>query len=96
MAREYLQPVIDYIGTLLNAARADLKAADPADVGMSGIPITAWRGAYLEGCRDMASGVLSRLPEGIREQAIAEVKAALSKATPSDASQADSNTMSGE
>lgn len=61
------EPVAAYIGELYAAALHDLETANPSDVGLNGVPIRAWREAYLEGCKDMAEGIVTRIPEQHRE-----------------------------
>lgn len=70
------EEILSYVGTLVGAAKKDLDAANPADVGLHGIPIKQWRAAYYEGCKDMADGIVTRIPEGERDEAIAAIKAA--------------------
>lgn len=50
------------MGELYGAAAKDVEAADPADVGLNGMPVRGWREAYLEGCKDMADRVGSQFP----------------------------------
>ena len=56
-AEAAVDEIAAYIGRLYAAAKHDAETCDPSDVGMDGIPIVAWRRAYLEGCKDMAEGV---------------------------------------
>lgn len=64
---EVAQPaIIEYLGNLYGAAKHDWETANPADVGLHGIPVKAWRDAYLEGIKNSASGVVSKFPA--REQ----------------------------
>lgn len=67
-------PIIQYIGELWAAATHDHETADPADVGMGGVPIKAWRNAYREGVKDMAEGIVSRLPKDQQETTIAAIR----------------------
>ena len=62
------EKIAEYVGELTAAAKHDWKTANPSDVGMNGVPIVGWRDAYHEGCRDMANGVFTRVPEEIRER----------------------------
>jgi hypothetical protein len=62
-----LDKIADYMGELCGAARRDLDAADPRDVGLNGMPVKQWRAAYLEGCQDMANGIASKLPKECQE-----------------------------
>lgn len=55
--------VAQYIGNLYGAAWHDAETANPSDVTFDGTAVSAWRRAYLEGCKDMANGVAARLPE---------------------------------
>lgn len=64
--REMFLSIAAYTGELTAAATHDLQAADPSDVGMNGVSIVEWRKAYLEGCRDMANGVYSRVDEKMK------------------------------
>lgn len=61
--------IITYLSELCAVADHDRDEADPSWVGANGVPIRIWRGAYLEGCKDAASGVAARLPEGMRDEA---------------------------
>lgn len=54
---ELLEKVADGIGELYAAARSDWAAANPEHIGLFGENIKTWRGAYLEGCKDMAEKV---------------------------------------
>ncbi len=67
MTADELAVVAKYVGELWAAAKHDLETATPADVGLNGISIVGWRRAYLEGCKDMAEGIATRLPEAVRE-----------------------------
>lgn len=60
--------VAEKMGTLAGAARADWANADPADVGVHGVPVKQWRDAYFVGCKDMAEAVAAALPEAERER----------------------------
>lgn len=63
-----LEEVASYIGSLYAAAKHDLESASPGDVGLDGVSIVGWRQGYLEGCKDMAEGIITRLPESERER----------------------------
>lgn len=63
------EKIAEFLGELCGAAKHDLDTADPAAVGMDGTPVRGWRAAYYEGCTDMASGALSRVPEEHQEAA---------------------------
>lgn len=71
------QEIAAYMGLLVGAALHDRDIAEPADIGLYGMPIKQWRDAYLEGCKDMATGVTARVPEAIREDFKAAVLAAV-------------------
>jgi hypothetical protein len=71
--------IAEYMGELCGAARHDWTIADPSDVGLNGVPIKGWRAAYFEGCKDMAEGIASRLPEELRETVKEVVQAAFHK-----------------
>lgn len=60
--------IAHYIGELCAAAHHDHVNADRSDVGLNGVHIASWRQAYFEGCKDMADGILSRVPEAQREE----------------------------
>lgn len=64
--REMFSSIAAYTGELTAAAKHDLQSADPADVGMNGVSIVEWCKAYLEGCRDMANGVYTRVDEKMK------------------------------
>lgn len=74
------EDVLSYIGELCGSAWKDMSDADPADVGLYGVPIKQWRGAYYEGCKDMADGIVTRIPDADRPEAITTIKAAYDKA----------------
>ena len=71
----WFNKIAEYMGELYGAAKHDLTASNPADVGLNGVSVIGWREAYLEGCKDMAEGVVTRIPEDIREAVKAIVRA---------------------
>ena len=71
--------IAEFMGHLCGAARHDWASADPGDVGMHGVPIKQWRDAYFTGCKDMAEGIASKLPEEYRETVKQIAQAAFSK-----------------
>ncbi len=58
-----------YIGNLCAAAKYDLEHANSSDVVLNGMSIVGWRQAYLEGCKDMAEGILERIHGSLRQAA---------------------------
>lgn len=64
------------IGTLVAAATHDYRHADPAAVGLNGVPVLAWREAYMTGCKDMANKLSASFPEDV----YAEIKKAVEEA----------------
>lgn len=72
--------IAEYMGELCGAAKHDLNTANPSDVGLNGVPVMGWRQAYFEGCKDMAQGIFSRIPEEHREAVKAATQAAFTRA----------------
>lgn len=72
--------IAEFMGELCGAARHDFVSADPADVGLYGIPVRGWREAYFEGCKDMAEGITAQLPEEYHETVREIARKAFSKA----------------
>lgn len=68
-----------YIGELCAAAHHDYVTADQSDVGLNGMHIASWRQAYWEGCKDMADGILTRVPEAHRDELKEFIRAVFSE-----------------
>lgn len=82
--------IAEYLGELYAAAQHDLKTANPADVGIGGVPVVGWRQAYVEGCKDMVEGVVTRVPDQQRE----EVKTAVLAAFEAETARLSAETLS--
>ena len=77
---DLIPKIAERLGNLCGAARYDWVSANPADVGLHGVPIKQWREAYFEGCKDMAQNVTAALPEGEQERVKEIARAAFDKA----------------
>lgn len=55
--------VLAVMGELVAVARSDWETCDPGDVGLNGVVIKQWREGYYEGCKDIASTIVNRLPK---------------------------------
>lgn len=61
MSEEQRQKSIEAAAQLIAAARRDWEDADPEAITLNGVPQTGWRQAYVEGCQDMATKILTQL-----------------------------------
>lgn len=91
-----LAALASVMGELCGAARYDLTATDPADVGLNGVPVVGWRDAYFTGCKDMADTVLSALPAEHQEAFTEAARAAFTKGFDDAAKAASDGETLGE
>ncbi len=84
-----LDKVAEAMGELCGAARGDWVTASPADVGMHGLPVKAWREAYFEGCKDMAEKIAAQVPEEWQARVQELSRAAFTKAFEAATQSAD-------